>query len=223
MNLLREFKDQFEVLYQSASEIAPDINSYEISLFLTKAVDKIVTDSIPSIDTNEASRQLLQPLVVTNKVSKSMQVVSEYADISKTKFYYDKEDRYNLRVNVVTNSCKGYIKVVTDKLDYIEETIANPFKRPNKRRVIKVMGGEDELGKFDFIYHSADVKITEITTTYVKDNNPIIVENFKDDPNCIGDETIKGKNTITNTELPISTYPLILELAVGFAKLTIKK
>lgn len=223
MDLLKEFRDEFEFLYQSASHTAPDINSYEISLLLTKAVDKIISDSIPLVDTNESSRRLLQPLIVPDVTCIKEDLVSEYKYYNKLKYYYPEDSRYNLKVGIITGSCSGALSVVTDKVDFLSETINNPFRRPNKRKVLRVIGGSDSKGQFDYIYYNKEIEVDNITVTYIKDNNPIIVSDFKTDPSCIGDESIKGKDTLTNTELSVEFYPMILEIAVGFAKLTIKK
>lgn len=218
---IQEFRSNFEFLYQSATQMAPDINSYEISLCLTKAVDKLILESIESVDTNERSRRLLHPLIQTRACDTQV-VKSEYSKFKKYKVYFPDSLQYNLRYAISSYSCPSFLVSSTQRIDNLNEVFKNPFRQPNNRKAILATGGEDDRGRFDYIYLSNKVSMSDIEITYVRYNNPIIVENFRDDEDLIGNETIKGLRSKTSTELTEEFHNAIVDVAVVIAKQTLK-
>lgn len=218
---LKEFRDSFEFLYQSAFDQAPDINSYEISLCLTKAVDRLILEAVPSVDINESSRRLLHPLTDT-KFCDIEEVRSDNSKFKKLKVYFPTNLQYSLRYAIVAYGCSSFMEVSFDKLDYLNETFKNPFRQPNKRKAIVISGGVDDIGRFDYVYVHKEVSVSTIEINYIRYNNPIIITNLASDDMLIGDESIRGLSVETETELTQEFHDSIVELAVNIAKTTLK-
>lgn len=217
MDIFTEFNNAFDLEYQSASNQAPDINMYEKSYFFTKANDKLITDSIQFFDKNETSKRLLQPLLVQNHECSFDEVQSELPKFRKFKVSYPTNFRALLRMTINTNNCSGIVINKEDRLDNINETYNNPFRQPNKRRVVKVLGEVDGQVKFDYIYTSKDTTILNIHASYIKYNKPIVLMDFDEDPTAIGDESIRGYTTKTMTDLEQEFHPSIIKGAVIYA------
>lgn len=221
---LLEFKNQFEFLYQSSAGTAPDINSYEISLLLTKAVDELINASILNgPDKNEYDRRFLQPLIVPGFNLEFIKVDSEYKQFNKYIAYLPKDLRYSLRETLLNNKCLGTLKIVTSKIDYFNEDIINPFRRPKADKVLKLAGGSDNKGLFNTYYISKESNIDTIKLTYIKQNKPIILDDLSEDMYNIGDETLKGLKGPCETEISEEFHQAIVDLAVAIADKTIKK
>lgn len=214
--VLVELNNAFDLEYQSASNVAPDINMYEKSYFFTKSVNKLIREAIPLFDKNESSKRLLQPLLIQNFACSIVKVDSEFSKFEKYKVTYPNDFRLLLRISITSKKCGELILSKEDKIDFLNETMSNPFRKPNKRKVIKVLG-ETDNDKHDYIYTSKGVDISKVNISYLKHNNPIILMDLRDDPTTIGDETIDGKYLPTMTELSKEFYPSIISTAVIFA------
>ena len=227
MSVITEISNAFDLEYQSASNTAPDMTLYEKSYFLTAALKKLITEAIPLFDINETSRRLLQPLLVSNKVLQTVEIISEYQGLNKFAIGLPKDCKNVLREVVLSDNCPVVKNVEVDRLDQIAETINNPFKKPNKRKVLKIVGGPaedlinlgfinaDTLKGYDLYYSTGG--ILEVRVTYFKYENPIILGDLQDDPNGYGDETIGGLFSPSEPELYEEFIPQIISIAVVMA------
>lgn len=207
---LLEFKNEFRFKYDAASSGGPDLNSYEISLCLTQAAKDIVSAAYNSYETNEISRRILAPLV-REAFNAFVQTEDGMTNFKTYDISYPKSLQYILRQEVKLKNCSSNSYVENIDLDNLTNVLNNPFKRPNSRKVVKV-----EFNKEVFKVYSS-IEIDKFKTKYIKKDSPIILEDFEDDPELIGTETIEGLNVKTETFLPEFIHDEIIDKAVIIA------
>lgn len=207
---LAEFKREFQTNYDMGSYGAPELNNYEISLFLTQAVRDIVEEIYQNFEHSEYVKRGLGPLIK-----------EETLDLYSAKDYFDQIEvaeavlpadvYYILQENVKLNNKSGRVEVIAEDLDYINKSIKNPFRKPNKNKIFRTQIGDKRVR----LYSSEDV--THYKIKYLKRPNPIILSDFTTDPDLLGDETIGSRDTQTNTELPEFLHDKIVNRAVVLA------
>lgn len=207
---LQEFKNEFRFKYDSASSGAPDLNSYEMSLCLTQAAKDIVSAAYASYETNEISRRIIAPLLLdyNSVLSKSTDQMTNYRVYLAT---LPVNLNYVLREEVKLFGCGYNSKVESIDIDNLTESLNNPFKRPNSRKVIRV-----EYNKDSFKIYS-ELALEAFKIKYIKNQKPIILEDFDTDPELMGTETIEGLSSKTETELPNFIHDEIIDKAVIIA------
>lgn len=209
---LAEFKKEFQTHYDMSSAGAPEMNDYEISLFLTQAVRDIVGEIYQNFEHTEYVKQGLGPLI------------SERAlELRKSTDYFDKINVfeavlpsnmfYILQENVMLNNKAGRVEVMSEDLDNINISIKNPFRKPNSRRVYRTQIGDKRVR----IYSDQADNVTAYKIKFIKKYKPIILSNFAMDPDLMGDETIDGLQTPSTTELPDFLHDKIVRRAVVLA------
>lgn len=211
-----EFKNEFLFKYDAASNGGPDLNNYEISLCLTQAVKDIVKDYYDNYETNEKSKRVLAPLlkdhtsVITNNTNVfwpgKNYIISLPSDL-----------QYIVLEQVKLKNCIGVPKIQITDLDHLNSILNNPFKRPNKRKIVRT----EFSGTKGEVY--SDEELDEYNIKYIKNPLPIIVSNFSTDGDLIGDESIEGLSVITNTELPSFIHDDIVDKAVIIAIKTLRE
>lgn len=227
---ITDFSTEFDLLYNNAlSNSAPELNSYEKSLFLTQAQEEIVREAYDSntkktfFEGTEAIRRRLDQLSIpktvaydptlnTNLSSLKMSPNSKFFEIVNEAWYITYE-----RIN--TSASKLY--VVPTSLDQISVLESNPFKAPNKKRAWRL----------DLKNTISSEKIVEIITTetpssyfyrYLNEPTPIVLANF--DTEFPGASlSINGVNTETNCMLNTEAHRLILKRAVELATMAYKE
>ena len=235
---LAEFENEFKVRYNAASNGAPDLNSYEISLFLTQAIRDMVLGYYANFESNEASQRALNPLIASQEFCVQEEEPSnEYAgskaidetpgqEVETITDYYTgyvtqritlPSDVWFLlqeQVTMFEPSCGSIIvEVVAETLDNMNKTIKNPFKRPNERKVIRLVDADG----FRYVRIVSASPIDCYKVKYLKKYTPIILANFAEETDLVGDETIDGFNTVRNTELPVFLHDEIVKRGVLLA------
>lgn len=230
-----EFENEFRVKYNMASMGAPDLNSYEISLFLTQGIRDIIKELYPQFENKEFVKRALAPLIITREYcidtstddpfSSGVAISADQPEMFLTTDYYkngllvheiipptnlwwiiqDQVDFLNPECNTID------VEVVAEDIDNLNKSVKNPFKKPNKRKVYRV---SDNLGRINLIAHD---QIECYKMKYLKKYTPIIVANFEDETDLVGNETIDGLNTISNTELPVFLHDDIVDRGVVLA------
>lgn len=200
----QEFNEEFRLLYDLQSKGGPSLDVYEISLFLTLAAKEIQTLAVDSYETNERSRRMI------NGILKNKESILEKNLIIGTKFFkYKTSLPDNLmaifRENVKLKNCIEFPKIVDSRLDELNENLVNPFKRPNKKKVLRV---EEETGKIS-LYSTEEIESHKVT--YCEFVEPIIIADLD------YGLTIEGKSTENNTNLPSLIHSKIVELGVAKA------
>lgn len=209
---LEEMELEFRFKYDSASNGGPDLNSYEISICLTQAAKDLLNSAYGSYETNEVSRRIINPFLHSEKFTN---INSNPDDFNKYKTYVidysNIEYLYRVKDRVKLNNCTDFPKVILVTKDNLQEYLNNPFKTPNKRKVLR----EDIDDKKIKIYSDTDVELYEIE--FILKDKPIIIKDFLDDPTLMGDESIEGLNTKSTTLIPDIYHDSIIDRAVQLA------
>lgn len=204
-----EFKLEFQQRYDAASLGGPDLNDYEISRFLTEAIRRMVDEAYKGYESSEYHRRLLNPLIKESTVALVQSQVEEnyYNNIFTFDLTLPTDLYYILQENVVleNNSCNKVIELTTVDLDNLTIAMKNPFKKPNKRKVLRA-----ELGARQLRLYSSDI-INTYKLKYIKQYTPLIVATLT------GGQTIDGETAQSNTELPVNVHYEIVKLGVLLA------
>jgi hypothetical protein len=200
----QEFNEEFRLLYDLQSKGGPSIDAYEVSLFLTLAAKEIQALAVGSYDSSEQSRRLINDLLIVKDSSLEKNVVVG-SNFFKYKAVLPERLMSIFREKVSLKNCIAFPAIVDCRLDELNVNLVNPFKRPNKRRVLRV---EEEKGKIS-LYSSEEIESHNIV--YCEIAEPIIVEDLE-----FG-LTIEGKDKKNNTNLNPLIHSKIVELAVSKA------
>lgn len=193
-----EFRSQFDVLYNSiAANIAPSVDDYEKSVFLTKAQEEYVVSLYSgrgtdlSFESTEEARRYLVDITATldfysedsgeeNKFVEVTQTGSKYhiykIDKSKlpngsdTKILFITLETFQLKSSDCESIASDVFEVIPIKHDDFNRIIKNPFTGMTDRRALRV---ETDGGD---IYLYSKQEIGKYTMTYIRRPYPIIVE-----------------------------------------------
>lgn len=214
-----EFSNEFDILYNNImSNIAPGLNEYEKSVFLTEAQEEIVINLYNgrnayglSFEETEEIRRYLESLVKTATLEESTGTgVSEYSE-----FYNLPSDLWFITYETVkfgsdvTCRANRNALVVPISQDDFWRVSNNPFRRANKRRALRLDCGSN---KVEIV---SPYSIDKYTIRYMSRPTPIILENL---PETL---SINGVSTKSECSLNTSLHRLILGRAVEIAKSTI--
>lgn len=221
-----EFSIEFDLLYNNAlSNSAPELNDFEKSLFLTKAQEELIRDvyeptSKPKVETEKVKRRLeklLKPAISTYN-SALNSTLSTYKITSNSRFFEINSDVwYILYEEARTVSGNLYVVPVTE--DQYFKMNANPFKKPNDKKVLRL----EVSGLI------ADKRVVEIVSTktitsyyyrYVSAPTPIIISDLTGDFDGL---TIDGLAVQTECILNNELHRLILNRAVELATIAYKE
>lgn len=235
MNNVQEWSYAFDLHYNNADKSAPDLNSYEKSLFLTKAQDELVMSYY------NGKNQFQEGFEITEEIRRSLDIL-----VCRTVLYPDntnnlvklntnnsiinlpdKPDGVNYLWFIIQERVKfnsgdscidniDNVKVIPILHDEYNITMNNPFKKANKRKVLRL-----ELSNYGkrYIELVSEFPIKEYIITYIKSPLPIILDDISNsNPDYNGlNLTIKGKNTISECELNENIHQLIINRAVELA------
>lgn len=193
---VEEFDNQFDVLYNNiTSNQAPGLNTYEKSVFLTKAQDEILKNYFnpkgnkyqEGFDGNQKRQIDFSMITKVYQVSSSSQGTTASANFSDA--VYDPRansksivlpDRVmmivNERISVTRNNTTVYLTVVPLNFEEYNRLMSKPYKRPLKYQAWRLInsGANDSTEKADLIVGPND-EISEYTMRYVKRPKPIIL------------------------------------------------
>lgn len=214
-----EFDREFQQRYDSASVGAPDLNSYEKSYYLTQAVRDIIDEMYRTYEYSEYSKRGLGPLVKELPNQPIVQETSYFSGINQYETSLPVDLYYILQENIKTSDgCDAVpVEVNPADIDNINKLLKNPFKKPNKRKIIRTILEGSKVR----LYSSS--LLSEYRLKYIKKYTPIILSNFTSDSELTGQETIDGENTISETELPVFLHHQIVERAVILATRSLRE
>lgn len=217
----QEFSNEFDILYNNiSSNQAPGLDEYEKSVFLTDAQESLVLDMItgnnPTGDSFEKTEELREYL--TNLVKSAR--LSPIEDRMTLKIS-DKSTMYNppqdlwfivyesvtLDENELDCNTPDSIKVIPITHDEYSKIRNNPFRRPEKNRVLRL----NISNKIELV---SKYKINDYTIRYISRLEPIILIDLKDGL------SIRGETKETNCKLNPALHEAILERAVQLAKVS---
>lgn len=178
-----EFDNTFDVLYNNiTSNQAPGLNTYEKSLFLTKAQDEVLKNYFnpkgnkyqEGFDGN-AKRQIdFSTLTVVQDYSSFDDPIFDTRDESKSSaFPTDAMMVINEKLTVTRNNKDAILTVFPIAYDEYNRLMSKPYKRPLKHQAWRLINNSTS-NKVDLVVGPND-EITEYSVRYVKQPHPIII------------------------------------------------
>lgn len=220
-----EMSNEFDVLYNNimgGDNVAPGLDEYEKSVFLTKAQDEIVKDyfnprlnkSMEGYDGNQ-KRQIDFSMIMRTVSYPAAE--AENAELDNR----DNSKRFNIAddvmmfinefVDVTRNTKNVRLTVIAIGYDEYARVMQKPYKRPQHYQAWRILDNADSKNKAEIVVGTKDV-ITKYTIRYVKRPRAIILQDLD------GDVTLDGVQEKQTCELDPILHPEILQRAVELAK-----
>jgi len=228
-----EIIEGFNLRYNNALEGAPEIDLYEMSLYMTVSQIEIVKeyydkdkDPNSSFELKERARRVLNELVkiesIKNKTNSNRGVVSE------SKFYeMSAEPMFIVFENAVLKSSSSLydgkvIEVIPITHDNFMTDYYNPFRKPNKNKVWR-LDISKENAKTTFEVVSVE-DLTSYNVRYIAMPSPIILTDLNSDEDFSGlGLTIEGNTNKSTCLLNSMVHQEIINRAVELAILDYNK
>jgi len=223
----QEFKNEFDILYNNiGSNVAPGIDPYETSVFLTQAQEEIVKNYFNEKGNkyqegfaDSSKRDLdLSRLVTTSDITGNVATTNLIKLDPRSVFYQIPSDvLFVLNERIAINDgdkIKNVVPVALNQHEY-DRLSSRPFNEPLKRQCWKMIR-QNNTGEFTGISEiitKSNTSVNEYVIRYVKRPQPIIVENLD------AGLSIHGISLETECELNDSIHIEILKRAVELAKL----
>lgn len=211
MTTSEEWSVNFDLIYNNiSSNQSPGLTEYEKSVFLTQAQEAVILDLYKGIsgdafETTEEVTRYLSSLVLTDELQQSNPTTEN--NIKKYSYYLPDDVWFityqsgNITIDP-TKQIKRDVIVVPSKQDSLFKDLNNPFKGPNKNKILSI----SEDGNITLYSKYA---INKFYIKYLKRPNPIVLED--------SEYPISGVSTF-NVEIPESLHNQVLNQAVQFAK-----
>ena len=180
---LQELSVEFDILYNNiSSNQAPGLSEYEKSVFLTQAMEAVILDLYKgtggdSFESTEELTRYLNTLVKTKSISVKKETNNPIftdktyvADLAELNTSNDHTDLWFIVYQSATVSSKNTL-VTPTTLDKVYKEMQNPFKKPNKDRIL-VLFQENNA------YLLSDEVVTEYYVKYLSRPYPIILDNI---------------------------------------------
>lgn len=223
MTTAQEWEQEFDLLYNNInSNLAPALDTYEKSVFLTMAQEQVVQTlysggalGSDGFESTEQMRRYLNILVAKKSVSVNFETKNGTFVYTKGSFggyvYTLPTDlMYIIQEVLATTATYNDIKatklVVPTTHDDIYKVMQNPFKAPNDKRAIRVDIGNNNVEIIGGTEHNIYL------LSYLRKPYPIILTE-------LSNEQINGKTTphANICELDESLHRIILAKAVELA------
>lgn len=209
-----EWSVNFDILYNNiSSDQAPGLTEYEKSVFLTQAQEAVILDlykgtSGDAFETTEEVTRYLSSLVISTEIRISevatsekfiyniLQYVTDRTVISQVMFIIYQSG------TILYNDKARDVLFVPTRQDSLFKDLNNPFKGPNKNRVLVTSEGEGTV-----LY--SKYPVDKYYIKYLKRPNPIVLENSELEISEVSDFKV---------EIPESLHNQVLYKAVQLAK-----
>lgn len=210
----KQMYEDFNLVFNNlASNLAPGLTLFEISMYLTKAYQSLVATLYSSYEKDELSRQALAPLTRSEKLLPSN--ISDFDKIvpESVLFELSSEILYLVHesIDMASNASKCFknkrIKVTPITHDDFHNIYNNPFKFNNSTALR--LGVSDDAGKNISEIICKDSHIKNYFIRYIRKPSPIILDNN------IGE--IEGITTESECELNTMYFSDIVKLAAQLA------
>jgi hypothetical protein len=221
-----EFKNEFLIHYNAiATNSAPGLDSYEISVFLTKAQLELVKNYYnpdgnkykEGFENSEKRRTDLKELIKNFKSVNGFKSSEAISNLSK--FFEIPEDVFlivNERSVIKTDDCLdgSILNTIPKTHDEYNIQISNPFKNPDDSVVWRL--DISKIGTKKVVELISNYDIKEYNLRYLKYPNPIIISDLSLEFPGEG-LSIDGLTNITQCELHKSIHREVLYRAVELA------
>lgn len=183
-----EFENQFDVLYNNiTSNQAPGLNSYEKSVFLTKAQDEVVKNHFSAsskgnnlgqgFDDNQKRQIDFSMLTTSKKITETSIATFDTRSNSKSvKLPSDVMMIINELVQVTRDSDTVDLVVIPLRFDEYSRLMSKPYKRPVKTQAWRLINSSTS-NSADIIVGPNDI-ITTYIVRYIRAPKPIIIGNL---------------------------------------------
>ena len=221
-----EFENEFDVLYNNiTSNQAPGLDSYEKSVFLTYAEEKLIlslyngkNEFLDSFEKTEELRRYLGTLVKTVTLTPEDNVddlvlgdkSAVFTLPNKLWFITYEQAKYGDDADECVSGKIARVVPVTQ--DNLHRAIKNPFRGPTLRKVLRLDIGDNQVELIS--QHT----IAKYTVRYLEYISPIILTDLSNDG-----LSINGESNETECQFPEGLHRTILELAVRLAAATYKQ
>lgn len=214
----KQMYDDFQLVYNNlASNLAPGLDIFEISMYLTKAYFSFVEGMYNQYEKSESARKALIDLVNTIRLNPYTFPNSAAVRITdKSTFFKLPDNVLHVVYEAVTLNGKAQ-KCLRDKTlsvipithDTFEQVHENPF-RFNNRHALRLDVDVPAIGRLAEIV-TVDPNVSQYYIRYIRKPSPIILESLT------GDDRIEGLQTETECELNSFYHPDIVRLAAQMA------
>lgn len=214
----QEFSEAFQLKYNYIiSNAAPALDDFEVSFFLSSAQKEVVigiyNGSLTGIgfEMGEDSRQYINHLIKEYTTNYSIQ----QSNLNPNSKIYSIPNDVWFRIiewvnfndpNIVCSELINGVKVQPITYDEYHTIKKNPFRKQDKRRVLRL----DYSG--NMVEVISDYNISLYGLKYIKHPTPIIISNLE------SGLTIDGRSSISECELNPVLHETILDRAVDLAK-----
>ena len=227
-----EFKNQFDILYNNIStNSAPGLDTYEISTYLTKAQLEIVKEYNgilnkyqKGFDANDKRRIDLKELIVDYKSTISIISNDRITNTLQSKFFETPSNIFLIKYEkgiYLKGNCETEIIIIPIALDEFNESIKNPFKKPDNSLAWRLDYNSSVSNTVEII---STKDITTYHLRYIKYPDPIILTDLTTDPLFVGmNLSIDGQTNKQTCKLNQEIHPEILDRAVQLAIMDYKE
>ena len=217
-----EFYNEFNLVYNNlASNQAPGLDKYEISVYLTKAQNTLVDALYREYEKSEEARRKLVTLVVTKKLTSVNDSSYQSLYPEYTKVFEGLDDvRYiveeQVKMSKKADRCirDSYLRIRPILHDELDVIVNNPYKF-NIRRALRLDSSKDDVAYIEILSKDKD-NIEYYQIRYIKNPKPILLDVF--------DELIDGEQLTTTPsfdenicQLPEIVHRQIVEIAAKLA------
>ena len=220
MDNVNEWSLEFDLLYQNiTSNQAPGLTEYEKSVFLTRAQEAVVVMLYngtlkDSFEETEEITDYLDTLVKTVHLTVPEDSMTTPRIISTSEIFALPDDLLFRTLELCTLDVEGCgemeASVVPVTQDEFWRTRRNPFKGPNKSRVLRLAFAVSDEQRYSELVSKYD--ITSYTVRYLARPEPIILTDLVDGL------SINGESNEKTCKLPKALHQTILVEAVKAAK-----
>lgn len=207
---VEEIQREFLFKYDAASSGGPSLNTYEQSICLTQAAKDVYDAAYKSYEQSEISKRILAPFLSSYQ-DVPIEIEDDFTNLKTYKIKLNDNLNYRLKESVKLQNCIETPKVISTDKDVLSESLNNPFKRPNKRKVLR-----EDISQLEVKLYSL-LPILIYKVDYLKSDTPIIVVDLSQDPELEGDETIMGLSNQSNTKIPSLFLDKVIDRAVILA------
>jgi len=208
-----EFNREFDILYNNImSNMAPGLDEYEKSVFLTQAQEAVVTQLYDGtlgdgFESKELNRRYLANLIkkatVSSPTSTNVGQFLEYDIAIASDVLVLIAEQAKIASSDCCNSTK-IVNVVPIKYDELNKIMNNPFRRPNNNKVLRLDKDSHD------VYIISKRQVSQYIYEYLAKPAPIVLAN-------LGTLSVDGVSTPQTSALDSSLHRTILKYAVQLA------
>lgn len=222
-----EFNVEFDIYFNNiSSNQAPGLNTYEKSVFLTKAQGEVLKNHfnpkgnkyIEGFDDSEKRQVDFSTIIVTKSLSSGTLAEGEPQIDERSKLFVVPTDvLFFLNEKIINQTTGASYNVKPLSYQEYERLMNKPYTLPLKRQAWRLLHSTAAGAMlFEVVANTASSDELTYILRYVRKPKPIIIESLTGDYEGL---TIEGVSTKTECELNPALHNEILQRAVELAKI----